>query len=129
METKAPNIIADKTLDFGVKIVRFTESLQQARKFVVADQLLRSGTSVGANTWEAQNTSTPKEFVRALKIALKEAGETEYWLHLCRRSDSYIYDEALMNDLQEIKRILSKIVITTKNRMKQNKQSKKSATR
>jgi four helix bundle protein len=128
MPPPSKNIIVDKTLDFGIKIVDFTDDLRAKRRFAIADQLLRSGTSIGANTWESQDSSTTKEFVRTLKIALKEAGETEYWLHLCNRSNKLPSNPELMSDLIEIKRIISKIIITSKSKLKAEKAPKKSPT-
>jgi len=80
---------------------------------VIAKQLLRSGTSIGANIFEAQNAESRADFIHKMKVAAKEASETLYWLILCERS-TYPFDPALPDNLTEIIRILSKIIATSK---------------
>ena len=82
------NIILKLTFNFAVEIVQFTEDLQKERKFVIGDQLLKSGTSIGANVKESQNAESKRDFIHKLKIALKEVDETEYWLFICNEVDS-----------------------------------------
>ncbi len=77
------NIILIKSFEFSKNIIEFAERLEKERKFVVSNQLIKSGTSIGANVKEAQNGESKKDFIHKLKIALKEADETEYWLFLC----------------------------------------------
>ena len=108
------NLIVRKAIKFSLKIIRYTEVLEQNRKFVIAKQLLRSATSIGANVCEAQNAESKADFVHKMKIASKEASETLYWLILCERSDSYHFDVQIRNDVDEIIRILSKIISTSK---------------
>ena len=108
------NLIVRKAIEFSLKIIRYTEVLEQNRKFVIAKQLLRSATSIGANVCEAQNAESKADFVHKMKIASKEASETLYWLILCERSDSYHFDVQIRNDADEIIRILSKIISTSK---------------
>lgn len=108
------NLIVRKAIEFSLKIIRYTEVLEQNRKFVIAKQLLRSATSIGANVCEAQNAESKADFVHKMKIASKEASETLYWLILCERSDSYHFDVQIRNDADEIIRILSKIIATSK---------------
>lgn len=108
------NLIVRKAIEFSLKIIRYTEVLEQNRKFVIAKQLLRSATSIGANVCEAQNAESKADFVHKMKIASKEASETLYWLILCERSDSYHFDVQIRNDVDEIIRILSKIISTSK---------------
>ena len=72
------NLILDLTIEFAIDIIEFAEILEEKRKFFVANQLLKSGTSIGANAWEAQNAESKADFIHKLKIALKEADETEY---------------------------------------------------
>lgn len=86
------NLIVRKAIEFSLKIIRYTEVLEQNRKFVIAKQLLRSATSIGANVCEAQNAESKADFVHKMKIASKEASETLYWLILCERSDGYYFD-------------------------------------
>jgi four helix bundle protein len=91
METK--NVIVEKSLDFGVEIVKFCELLDEKRKYVVSKQLLRSGTSIGANVFESQHAESKADFVHKLKIAIKEANETLYWLFICERSENYYFQQ------------------------------------
>ena len=116
MEKK--NEIVDISIDFAVKIIEFCELLEKGRKFVVANQLLKSGTSIGANIREAQNAESKKDFVHKLKIAAKEAEETEYWLILCERSVNYPSSKELYDVLISIKKLLGRIISTTKQGMK-----------
>ena len=108
------NIILEKSLDFSVAIIKFCEKLEEQRKYVVAKQLLRSGTSIGANVFEAQHAESRADFVHKMKIAIKEANETLYWLILCERSESYPFDNNLRNVVQEMIRIVSKIILSSK---------------
>ncbi|MBL7733339.1 MAG: four helix bundle protein [Chitinophagaceae bacterium] len=112
METK--NVVVDKSLDFAIRIIKFCELLDEKRKFVVAKQLLRSGTSIGANVFEAQHAESRLDFVHKMKIALKEANETRYWLLVCERSETYPADSSLKDLVDELIRILSRIVISGK---------------
>ncbi len=81
------NVIVEMTLNFSIAIVRFAEELEKRKKFVIANQILRSGTSIGANVTEAQNAESKKDFIHKMKIATKEASETKYWLLICERSE------------------------------------------
>ena len=108
------NIIVRKSFEFALQIIAYTEELQTVKKFVLANQLLKSGTSIGANVREAQNAESRADFVHKMKIAAKEADETEYWLLLCQHSKDYPFDTFLMDNLIEIKKILNKIIGSTK---------------
>jgi four helix bundle protein len=108
------NVIVEKSLDFAVRLIKFCEVLEEHKKFVIARQLLRAGTSIGANVFEAQQCESKRDFVHKLKIAVKEANETLYWLRLCEVSGSYPFKPELKADVEELIRILSKIIITTK---------------
>lgn len=112
METK--NVIVEKSLDFGVEIVKFCELLDEKRKYVVSKQLLRSGTSIGANVFESQHAESKSDFVHKLKIAIKEANETLYWLFICERSANYPTNSSLIQMVEELIRIISKIIISSK---------------
>ena len=112
MESK--NIIVEKVLDFGLEVVRFCELLSERKKFVVSNQLLRSGTSVGAHVFEAQHAETKADFIHKMKIAVKEASETLFWLLICERSSNYPENSSLKIMVEEIIRIISKIIITSK---------------
>lgn len=113
------NIILDKTFSFALEIIKYCELLHQMKKFVIANQLLRSGTSIGANIREAQNSESKKDFIHKFKISAKEIEETKYWLELCYHSQNYPNCENLISDLKEIENIVNKIIITLKNRMRE----------
>jgi four helix bundle protein len=108
------NLILTLTLDFALDIVNYSEELEGKRKFVIANQLLKSGTSIGANIREAQNAESRADFIHKFKIAAKEIEETEYWLLLCARAVSYPSPSNLQEKLASIKRIVSKIIISSK---------------
>lgn len=114
MQNNKPNIIVEKTIEFALLIVEYTELLESKRKFIVANQLLKSGTSIGANVREAQNAESKADFIHKMKIAAKEADETEYWLLLCQLSKSYPNCEDLQKKIGDILKILSKIISSSK---------------
>jgi four helix bundle protein len=108
------NLIVDLTLKFALKVVEYCEELGSKRKYVVANQLLRSGTSIGANAHEAQNAESKADFIHKFKVAIKEADETEYWLQICQYSKNYPNPEILQKELASIIRIISKIISSSK---------------
>ena len=114
MRSDKENLIVEKTFQFAIKIVQYCELLEENKKFVVARQLLRSGTSIGANVREAQNAESKADFIHKFKIALKEVEETEYWLLICKNTPSYRFSEELLVEVNAILKILSKIVSTSK---------------
>ena len=106
------NIIEIKSFDFAVRIVNLYKYLTTEKKeFVLSKQLLRSGTSIGANVAEAQRAHSTADFVAKLKIALKEASETQYWLKLLWKSNYITLQqfESMHRDLVEILKILTAI--------------------
>jgi four helix bundle protein len=106
--------IVKKSLDFSILVVNYCESLECRRKFIISNQLLKSGTSIGANVFEAQHSESRLDFIHKMKIALKEANETFYWLSLCEKmNDGNLPQEALKN-VNEIIAILARIIITSK---------------
>jgi four helix bundle protein len=111
---KTKNIIVDKSLDFSVEVIKFCEQLEVERKFVIAKQLLRCGTSIGANVFEAQHAESKADFIHKMKIAIKEANETFYWLLLCEKAESYPTNINLKNDSEELIRIISRIIFSSK---------------
>lgn len=114
MRNDRENIIVIKSFEFSVRILEFCELLEEKRKFTIAKQLLRSGTSIGANIKEAQNAESIADFIHKLKIAAKEAEEAKYWLLLCEAARNYQNPEGLKEELEEIMKILSKIISTSK---------------
>lgn len=111
------NVILTKSKAFAVNIVRLCQSLQgEKREFVVSKQVLRSGTSIGANVKEAINGASNKDFGNKMTIALKEAGETEYWLEILFET-GYISVEQFDNliaECRELIKILTAILNTLK---------------
>lgn len=108
------NALLNKSFAFALKIIDYSEVLENAKKYVIARQILRAGTSVGANIREAQSAESRADFIHKLKIADKEANETEYWLLLCKRSVTYPNPPVLLPDLIEIKKLLSAIISKAK---------------
>ena len=114
MFNEKKNIILELSFKFALKVIEFSELLEKERKFVIANQLLKSGTSIGANIKEAQGAESKADFIHKMKIAAKEAEETEYWLELCKHSENYPNDSDLIEDLISIKKLLSKIISSSK---------------
>ncbi|MFY7728998.1 MAG: four helix bundle protein [Flavobacterium sp.] len=108
------NLIVTKSVDFALEIIQYCEVLEQHKKFVIAKQLLRCGTSIGANIHEAQNAESRADFIHKVKIAAKEVEETKYWLLLCERSASYPFNPNLKTGIGEIGLIIYKILSTSK---------------
>ena len=115
MEQKKDNLIVDLTFNFSLDIVKYTESLEGLRKYNLANQLFRSGTSVGANVREAQNAESKSDFIHKLKISSKEAEETKYWLLICQNSENYPNCEKLLLQIESILKVLGKIISSAKN--------------
>jgi four helix bundle protein len=111
---KEKNLIVELTFDFALKIIKYVERLEKNHKYIIARQLLKSGTSIGANVREAQNAESKVDFIHKLKIAAKEADESEYWLLLCKNSDGYEDCDELLNNCVSIIKVLSKIIATSK---------------
>ena len=111
--TDKPNLIVDLTFEFSLKIIEFTEELEKLRKYNMANQLFRSGTSIGANVREAQGAESKGDFRHKCKVAYKEAEETEYWLKLCKHSGNYPFDHEIYNSIQSIIKVLGKIISST----------------
>ncbi|MES2733747.1 MAG: four helix bundle protein [Bacteroidota bacterium] len=108
------NLIVNLSFKFALNIITFAEVLEGKRKFVLANQLLKSGTSIGANIREAQGAESKADFVHKMKIAYKEANETEYWLLLCKYSDNYPESEDLLAQNNSIQKVLGKIISQSK---------------
>jgi four helix bundle protein len=108
------NVILDLSFRFALRIIEYASLLEERKRFVIANQVLKSGTSIGANVKESQNAESKADFIHKLKIAIKEMDETEYWLMLCKASKDYPDTTQLLNDLAVIKKVLNKIIATTK---------------
>ena len=114
------NAVRDKSIEFSLDIIKYAELLEAKRKFVVANQILRSGTSIGANICEAQNAESRRDFLHKFKIASKELEETKYWLVLCQRSENYPDIKDLDQKAKELGLIVFKIISTTIKRLNKN---------
>lgn len=108
------NIILNKSIDFSLDIISYCEILEEKRKYVIANQLLKSGTSIGANIHEAQNAESKADFIHKMKIAAKEIEETKYWLILCEKANSNPFNENLKQKIKEISLIIYKIIASSK---------------
>jgi four helix bundle protein len=111
---KNKNEILDLPFEFALEIIAYCEILEERKKFVIARQLLKSGTSIGANVREAQNPHSRAGFISKLIIAAKEADETDYWLLLCDKSKNYPNPNELLDKILSIKKLLSKIISSSK---------------
>jgi four helix bundle protein len=117
MRNDKDNIIINLTFQFALDIIEFTETIKLNKKYLLADQLFKSGTSIGANVREAQNGESKADFIYKLKIAAKEADETQYWLQLCKESKHYLSNEKLLADVESIIKVLSKIISSSKTKL------------
>ncbi|MBC7915703.1 MAG: four helix bundle protein [Pyrinomonadaceae bacterium] len=108
------NLILDLTFKFSMDSIIFSELLESNRKFNMAKQYWRSSTGIGALVRESQGAESKADFRHKLKIAYKEAEESEYWLLLCKHSVSYPTDENLLEQVLVIKKVLGKIIASTK---------------
>lgn len=110
------NVILDKSFEFSKLIIRFCLSLKEQKHFELSSQLIRSGTSIGANIREAQRAESSADFRHKLRIALKEADETKYWLELIHSEVNNV--DQFMFDLNEE---LIKLLVSIINSSSQNK--------
>jgi four helix bundle protein len=108
------NVILKLSFEFALEIIAYSELLDTNRKYIISKQLLKSGTSIGANVREAQNSESKADFIHKFKIAAKEADETQYWLQLCKFSKNYPDCEHLIKRVEELNRIITKIISTSK---------------
>jgi len=106
--------IVQKSMTFSIAIIKHCDFLNERRKFIISNQLLKSGTSIGANIFEAQYAESRIDFIHKMKIAQKEANETLYWLILCENIEKLRIQEELISNLNEVLAILSKIITTSK---------------
>ncbi len=114
MRDDKDNLIVRLSYEFARDIIRYTEQLESLKRYNLSNQLFRAGTSIGANVREAQNAESKHDFVHKMKIAAKEADETEYWLMPCKDSESYPESNDLIERVQSITRVLSKIISSAK---------------
>ncbi len=114
---KHDSVVREKSMKFAVRIVKLYQYLtEQKREYVLSKQVLRSGTSIGANIREAEEGISRKDFSAKLSISLKEASETEYWLELLSKT-GYLSEEeheSIRNDCTELIKLLTAIIKKTK---------------
>lgn len=108
------NLVLKLSFDFSLHIIRFCEKLEAEKKYVIARQLLKSGTSIGANAMEAQNAESKADFIHKFKLAAKEGEETEYWLLLCDYSTTYPDCKDLLIRIEELNNVIGKIISSSK---------------
>jgi four helix bundle protein len=116
LEKMKDNLVLRHSFNLSLLIIEYCEVLEANRKYVIARQLLKSGTSIGANIVEAQNAESKADFIHKMKIAAKEAGETQYWLLLCEQSVQYPTTKELIIKVEELNKILGKIISSSKRR-------------
>lgn len=108
------NLILKLSFEFSLEIIAYSEQLESIKKFNMANQLFRSGTSIGANIHEAQSAESKADFIHKMKVADKEAHETKYWLMLCKEAKSYPENLEIINKVESIIKVLGKIISTSK---------------
>ncbi len=114
MNNKKPNLIVDLSFQFSLSIIEYTAELDKRNKYVLSNQLLRSGTSIGVNIAESQNADSKIEFLYNIQTALKEVSDTKYWLNLCKESEEYPDCKRLLDEIGSIERVATKIIKSLK---------------
>lgn len=111
------NVVKNKSFEFAIKIVYLYKELVKKNEFVLSKQLLRAGTSIGANIREAEFAQSKKDFINKISIGLKEANETDYWIDLLHETEFLSKDQYLnfKSQIQELIKLLVSIVKTSKN--------------
>ena len=115
--------IDERTFDFALLIIDTYKFLIRKNEYVLSNQLLKSGTSIGANVHEAQAAQSKKDFVSKMAIASKETRETDYWLRLLDKSgylSNFNQKEAVFSEILSLRKILTKIVKTSKDSIKKD---------
>ena len=111
------NSIRNKSKAFAIRIVKMARYLQKEKcEFVLSKQILKSGTSIGANVHESKNAESKPDFIHKLEIALKESDETEYWLEILYETEyiSQAIFDSMINDNKELTAMLTSIIKTSK---------------
>ena len=110
------NLILRRSFDFAVMVVNYCLKMIEDKEYVISRQLMKCGTSVGANVEEAQGAISKAEFIAKMQIALKEARETNYWLRLIEKSNLKTYDgfDILLKESEDLRNILTSILKNSK---------------
>jgi four helix bundle protein len=111
------NAIMRHSFEFSLQVIRYCDNLCEQKRFVLSNQLLRAGTSIGANVMEAQNSESLRDFIHKMKLAAKEADETQYWLLLCAHSPQCPDCKSLLSKLQEIQKLLTTILSSSQRKL------------
>ena len=106
--------IVQKSISFSLAVIKYCVFLVERKQFIISNQLLKSGTSIGANVFEAQYSESRADFIHKMRIAQKDANETFYWLILCGKMDDFPVQKEMTDLLNEIMAILSQIIITSR---------------
>ena len=116
MNEKKSNIIKNKSFAFALRIVKLYKFLIEKKEFVLSKQLLRSGTAVGALVRESEHAESKADFIHKMAIAQKEANETDYWIELLFQSEYLTQEQykSIIEDINELQRLLSSIILTSK---------------
>ena len=119
---KTENILNEKAFQFSIRIIRMYQYLQKKKELVISKQILRSGTSIGANLEEAQGSVSRRDFTAKMTTVYKEARETKYWLMLLRESHLLTQNEtaSILNDCEELLKIIGSIIKTLKGKQPPN---------
>lgn len=119
MKTKKENVILIKSFDFALQIIELYSKMKEQHEFVLSKQVLRSGTSIGANIEEATAAISKRDFAHKMSISSKEARETKYWLRLIQHSQIVKVNVSdMLNQAEELIRILTSIVKTSQANLK-----------
>ena len=108
------NPVLRLSIEFSLAVIGYCDLLEAKKKFILARQLFRSATAIGANAMEAQNAESKNDFLHKFKIAAKEAEETQYWLLLCKLSNIYPDPGNLLDQLEALHRLIGKIISSTR---------------
>ena len=113
------NIVREKSMLFAIRIVNLYKFLCEKKEYVLSKQILKAGTSIGANLAEADSAISKKDFLAKVYISLKECAETGYWLELLQKTDFITKNEfeSISADREELFKILTAITKTTRERM------------
>lgn len=115
------SLVQKKSFEFSLKVISLFRDLKKEKEFIISNQLLRSGTSIGANIEEASAAQSKRDFIAKMSISSKEARETKYWLRLLKESELTKIDvKPLLLDIEELIRILTSIVKTSQQNLTKN---------
>ena len=121
---KDDNIVLEKSLNFAIRVVKLYQYLcEEKKEYVLSKQLIRSGTSIGANVNEAQAGQSKADFIAKMAVARKEARESKYWIDLLIKTDYLnkhdVHVQTLVNEIDELVRLLTSIVKTAQTNSKE----------